>query len=89
MEYLTKEEIIEINRFAVQQTGEGYALRDMGLLESAIERPINYCRYQNCDNVLLLGSLLAEGILQNHVFEQGNKRTALAAFTIFIERNGW
>ena len=89
MDYLTKEEIIEINEFAVSQTGEGFGLRDIGLLESAVNRPKNYCRYENCDNVLLLGALLAEAILQNHVFEQGNKRTALAALTIFIERNGW
>lgn len=89
MDYLTKEEIIAINRVAVTKTGEGFAVRDEALLESAVARPINHCRYQNCDNVLLLGAILAEGILQNHVFEQGNKRTALAALRVFVERNGW
>ena len=89
MEYLTKEEIISLNKIAVSETGESYALRDEGLLESAIGRPINHCKYENCDNVLKLGAILAEAILQNHVFEQGNKRTALAALKMFIERNGW
>jgi len=89
VDYLTKEEIVAINRVAVAKTGEGFALRDEALLESAVARPINHCKYENCDNVLLLGSILAEGILQNHVFEQGNKRTALAALRVFVERNGW
>ena len=33
MDYLTKEEIIAINEFAVSQTGDGFGLCDMGLLE--------------------------------------------------------
>lgn len=89
MKFLTKGDVLAINRFAVQQTGEGFALRDEGLLESAVSRPKTYSIYENCNNVFLLGSVLAEAILQNHVFEQGNKRTALAALIIFIERNGW
>jgi death on curing protein len=69
-------------------TGEPYFLRDPGLLESAVMRPQNHWNYGEKDMVLLAGALLL-GINRNHPFEQGNKRTALAATSQFLRANGY
>lgn len=36
-----------------------------------------------------LATALIVGIGRNHPFEQGNKRTALAAALLFFRNNGW
>lgn len=69
-------------------TGEPYFLREPGMLESALMRPRNHWNYGERDMALLAGSLLL-GINRNHPFEQGNKRTALAATSQFLRANGY
>lgn len=63
-------------------------MRDSGLLESAIAKPLNHWAYGEDDIVVLAVKLLL-GIAQNHPFEQGNKRTAFTAAATFLEMNGY
>jgi death on curing protein len=86
--WLTDSQVIEINQRLVAETGEPHFLRDAGLLSSALARPKNRWFYDDYDIVNLAGSLLL-GIGQNHPFEQGNKRTALAAAAVFLSLNGY
>jgi death-on-curing protein len=86
--WLTDSQVIEINQRLVAETGEPHFLRDPGLLSSALARPKNRWFYGDYDIVSLAGSLLL-GIGQNHSFEQGNKRTALAATAVFLSFNGY
>ena len=44
-------------------------------------------QYENAD-IVTQGALLLEGIALAHAFVDGNKRTALAAITIFLKING-
>lgn len=71
----------------IVEHGGAAGLRDAGLLESAIARPMNAWGSGKRD-LCALAALLAEGIVRNHPFADGNKRTAfLAAFT-FLGVNG-
>jgi death-on-curing protein len=87
--WLPPEEIIELNRDLVEQTGEPFILRDLGLLESACARPANLWAYQDEDDAVVLAAALLFGIAQNHVFMQGNKRTGFVAALMLLRLNGW
>lgn len=86
--WLPIEALIEHNRLEVETTGERHFLRDGGLLETAMARPQNAFAYGEEDIVALAVRLMA-GVAQAHAFEQGNKRTAFAAFRLFLRINGY
>ena len=59
----------------------------MGLLESAIARPLDHAGYDGAD-IAALGALYALAIARNHPFVDGNKRTAFVALETFLVLNG-
>jgi death-on-curing protein len=61
-------------------------VRDMGLLESALARPINKFAYGETD-IAVLAAAYGFGIAKNHPFVDGNKRTALASMIVFLGLN--
>ena len=58
-------------------------VRDLGLLESALARPINKFAYGETD-FAILAAAYGFGIAKNHPFVDGNKRTALASMIVFL-----
>jgi death-on-curing protein len=72
-----------------QLAGHGGTLgiRDEGLLERALARPLNRAGYGDPD-IAELGALYAIAIARNHPFVNGNKRTAFAALFMFLALNG-
>lgn len=79
--------ILEIHSAQIAEHGGADGIRDKGLLESALSRPLNAFNYgvkDLCD----LASLYGCGIIQNHPFLDGNKRTGLVALELFLELNG-
>ncbi|KAF5023040.1 hypothetical protein F66182_4924 [Fusarium sp. NRRL 66182] len=58
------------------------------MLESATNSPINHEYYGQTDLFLLAG-VLAEKIILNHPYQNGNKRTALYAADMFLKTNGY
>jgi death-on-curing protein len=67
--------------------GGAGGLRDVGLLESALARPRQIFAYSNCDLVQLAAAYVT-GIVRNHPFVDGNKRTGFMTGYVFLERNG-
>ncbi|CAK7270061.1 hypothetical protein SEPCBS119000_003896 [Sporothrix epigloea] len=57
------------------------------MLESAVASPQNHYRYGQNDIFQLAGTL-AERIILNHPYQDGNKRTALLAADMFLKING-
>jgi death-on-curing protein len=57
-------------------------LRDQGLLESALARP------QPNPDLADVGAALISGIVRNHPFIDGNKRTGFVLGVMFLELNG-
>lgn len=67
--------------------GGAAGLRDAGLPDSALARPRNAWSYGQ-DDLIALGSLYAAGIMRNHPFVDGNKRTGFLAAYAFLYVNG-
>lgn len=86
---LSKEQIIRLHEELVLETGGTGGIRDEGLLESAINAPL-----QSYDNIELFpsiqqkGARLGYGIIMNHPFVDGNKRTGAHAMLVFLAING-
>lgn len=67
--------------------GGAGGVRDAGLLESALARPRNLHAYRET-SLCVLAASYAFGIIQNHPFVDGNKRTAFLAAYVFLRANG-
>ncbi len=62
-------------------------IRDLGLLESALARPMNLAAYGE-PGLAELGATYAIAIARNHPFIDGNKRAGWMAMVWFLARNG-
>ena len=67
--------------------GGADGIRDRGLLESALARPINKFGYGET-GLAALAAAYGFGIARNHPFIDGNTRTALASIIVFLGLNG-
>ena len=85
--WLSTELVSAMHLRQLSEHGGGAGLRDSGLLESAVQRPINKSQYSEPDLSDLAASY-AYGIARNHPFIDGNKRTALVASFTFLYLNG-
>ncbi|MES3012280.1 MAG: type II toxin-antitoxin system death-on-curing family toxin [Pseudomonadota bacterium] len=68
--------------------GGSAGLRDAGLLESALARPLQLAAYDEPD-AASLAAAYGFGLAKNHSFIDGNKRTAFVAVELFLALNGW
>lgn len=67
--------------------GGAAGIRDEGLFESALARPLNLVAYGDPD-VAALAASYGVGLARNHPFIDGNKRTAFVAVELFLALNG-
>ena len=63
-------------------------IRDLGLIESALARPVNLAQCGGPD-AAELAAACAWGLARNHGFVHGNKRTAWVAARLFLADNGY
>jgi death-on-curing protein len=71
----------------LSEHGGGTGVRDQGMLESALARPINAWSY-GVDDPAALAAAYAFGVARNHPFVDGNKRTAWVLARLFLALNG-
>ena len=72
----------------IARHGGASGLRDEGLLQGALQRPINKWQYENTDT-FGCAAAYAFGIAKAHAFVDGNKRTAFVTSVTFLRLNGW
>jgi len=82
------EVVLAIHEDQLAQYGGAPDVRDQGLLESPLARPLNLAAYGEPD-VAALAAAYACGVVRNHPFVDGNKRTGFALLEVFVIRNGW
>jgi death-on-curing protein len=88
IKWLPKEAVLAMHARQLAEHGGGTGIRDMGLLDSALQRPLNKHAYESPDTADLAAAY-AYGIARNHPFIDGNKRTALVASRTFLLINGY
>jgi death on curing protein len=79
--------LLDIHGEQLALFGGPEGVRDIGLLESALAKPLNRFAYGETD-LAVLAAAYAFGIARNHPFIDGNKRAAFAAFIVFLGLNG-
>lgn len=79
--------IRQIHRQQLEQFGGLTGIRDEGMLESALSKPLNLWLYGS-PTLFDLAASYAYGIAMNHPFVDGNKRTAFVASALFLALNG-
>ncbi len=67
--------------------GGAEGLRDAGLLESALARPRQHYAYGSPD-IIEMAAIYTTGIVRNHPFVDGNKRTGFATGVAFLLLKG-
>lgn len=86
--WLLKKAVLAMHARQLAEHGGGQGIRDEGLLDSALQRPVNKAEYGEPD-IAECAAAYAFGIARNHPFIDGNKRTALVASRAFLLRNGF
>lgn len=87
--YPTLDDLIAIQRAEVAKSGGSPGVRDLGILESAINRPRQSFGGEDLyPDFLNKAAALFESLIKNHPFIDGNKRTAAIILVTFIEING-
>ena len=71
----------------IAEHGGAAGTRDASLFESALARPVNAHAY-GVEDVCELAALYAAGIIKNHPFVDGNKRTGFILSELFLNLNG-
>ena len=69
--------------------GGAAGLRDKGLLESALARPQQLRAYDDRADVIQMATAYTAGIVRDHPFVDGNKRTGFVVGVLFLELNGY
>lgn len=87
LRWLTVEEVIAFQAMTLAEAGGQEGIRDHGLLESALGRPLHHWQYEEPD-LFDLAAAYAHAIANNHPFLDGNKRAAFMAAFVFLIDNG-
>lgn len=86
--WLTREECLALHDMMLSHYGGIAGVRDENMLESALAKPQQRFHYDK-PTMAELGAAYAAGILKNHPFLDGNKRTGFMMGAGFLERNGF
>lgn len=85
--WIEKPVALAIHDRQLAEHGGGTGVRDDGLLESALARPLNQWTYGEEDRCQLAAAY-AFGVVRNHPFVDGNKRTGWVLARLFLALNG-
>lgn len=90
MRYLSLNQVLELYRRIMEQSGGSVGIRDFGALESALTQPrMTFAGEELYPTVVEKASALGFSIIKNHPFVDGNKRTGHAAMETFLILNGY
>lgn len=87
--WIPKSVILEVHTILVNKYGGLQGIRNESTLESTLQRPQNLHFYQPGSTLYDLAACYGYGLIKNHCFVDGNKRTAFAAINLFLNYNGY
>lgn len=86
--WLSKAALIVLHDRSLGLHGGAPGIRDEGLLECALARPLNLHAYEGVSDICSLAAQYLVALASNHPFVDGNKRAAFLAAGLFLRRNG-
>jgi death on curing protein len=89
MRYLSYSEAIVLHIELMRSYGETrFGIAFTGLIHSALARPLQAKNYENA-SIFRQAATLCFGLIKNHPWIGGNKRTATHLTDTFLQINGW
>ena len=86
--WVLREVVFMLHEQSLAQFGGTAGIRDEGLMDSALGKPQNLFAYGKPD-LFDLAASYAFGLVKNHPFIDGNKRTGFIVAVVFLELNGY
>lgn len=86
--WLDAQVMCAVHEEQLAEHGGGSGVRDEGLFESAMNRPLQLAHAGEPD-AASLAAAYGFGLARKHPFVDGNKRTAFVAVEMFLALNGW
>ena len=87
--WINQQALIFLHSESLAEHGGVDGIRDEGLLESALCRPLNLYNYEQETDIAKLAAAYGFGIVRNHPFVDGNKRAVFLAVGLFLALNGF
>jgi death-on-curing protein len=87
--WVMDEIVLSIHEEQLAEHGGLAGIRDSGAVQSALARPRNLAEHEDCNDIARLAAAYAYGIVKNHGFADGNKRTALVVTDLFLMLNAY
>ncbi|HEY1426370.1 MAG TPA: type II toxin-antitoxin system death-on-curing family toxin [Caulobacteraceae bacterium] len=86
--WVDEREALAIHERMLVQHGGALGVRDPGSLASALARPGQIAAYREDADLIDLAAAYTVGVVRNHPFVDGNKRTGFLLGVLFLELNG-
>jgi death-on-curing protein len=86
---VNQQALIFLHSESLAEHGGAEGIRDEGLLESALDRPLNLYNYEQETDIAKLAAAYGFGIVRNHPFVDGNKRVGFLTVGLFLALNGY
>lgn len=90
IKYLSAKDVLLLHNLVIDASGGSHGIRDVGLLESAVARPkASFGGQDLYPSLFTKAAALVHSLLMNHMFVDGNKRTAMFSCMTFLEMNDY
>lgn len=86
--WLTRVAVDMLHHDLLAEHGGMPGVRDEGLIESALARPLNHWQYEGPTDLSTLAALYGHGLNSAHPYIDGNKRIGFVAMAAFLDVNG-
>jgi death-on-curing protein len=87
--WIEERDTLTIHERLLALHGGASGIRDRTLLSSALARPRQYLAYADNVDIISMSAAYTAGIIGNHPFVDGNKRTGFVIGVLFLELNGY
>ncbi len=87
--WIDERDVLALHNRLLALHGGPAGLRDGGLLQSALARPRQQFAYAPDADLIDMAAAYTAGLVRNHPFVDGNKRTGFVVGILFLEVNGY
>lgn len=87
--WIDERDALTVHDRLLAKHGGAAGIRDEGMLKSALARPQQHFAYAEAADIIEMATAYTAGIVRNHPFVDGNKRTGFVVGILFLELNGY